>query len=136
MKRMAFFVFAWVLTISCSKNTENTGKLEGRWQLTAMFLAPSGNGRWYTVDSIPLPFLQFNPDGSLTMSAYVSSLYNDPIGYTVTSNTKIAFNYPNGGNTLYGENIVTYQLTDSVLTIIPPDMEYAEEKYIRVKTNP
>jgi hypothetical protein len=132
MKRVAVSLFAFSFLAACSKNAENKSKLEGQWQLSAMFLQTNGPGSWHVQDSIPPNFIQFNHDGSLTLSAYVSTLYNGPVGYTVTSDTTMLFNYPNGGNDLYGENIMHYTLSDTVLTIIPPAIEFVEEKYVRV----
>jgi hypothetical protein len=133
MKMIAVFVFAWLLAAACSKNSEIRSRLEGKWQLSAIFLQTNGPGSWHMEDSIPPNFIQFNHDGSLTMSAYVSLLYNGPVGYKVSGNTTMVFNYPNGGNNLYGENIMHFQLADTVLTITPPSMEYVVEKYIRVQ---
>jgi len=97
-----------------------------------MFLQTSGPGNWHVEDSIPPNFIQFNHDGSLTMSAYVSTLYNGPLGFTVANDTTMVFNYPNGGNDLYGENIMNYKISDTVLIITPPSIEFVEEKYVRV----
>jgi hypothetical protein len=133
MKRITVFVYIWLMATACSKTSETKSKLEGKWQLTAIFLQTVGTGSWHIEDSIPPNFIQFNYDGSLTMSAYVSSLYNGPIGYKVASNTEMVFNYPNGGNNLDGENVMNFKLTDTVLTITPPSMEYVLEKYVRVQ---
>ena len=138
MKRAAVFLFMWLSAAACSKNSESTGngKLEGKWQLSAMFIQTTGTGSWHIEDSIPPDFIQFNHDGSLTMSPYVSSLYNGPIGYTVTGNTTMIFNYPNGGNNLDGENVMNFELTDTVLTITPPSEEYVVEKYVKIQPDP
>jgi hypothetical protein len=133
IKRVTVFLFAWLSATACNKNSETLGNLEGKWQLSAMFLQTSGPGSWHLEDSIPPNFIRFNHDGSLIMSAYVSSLYNGPVGYQVTSKTTMVFNYPNGGNNLFGENVMHFQFTDTVLTITPPSMEYVEEKYVRVQ---
>ncbi len=131
MKRLAVFVFIG-LFISCTKNSETRSKLEGKWQLSAMFLQTSGPGSWHPQDSIPFNFIEFNHDGSLTMSSYVSMLYNGPRGYAISNDTTMVFHYPNGGTNLTGETIVYFKLTDTALTIIPPSIEFVEEKYIRV----
>jgi hypothetical protein len=132
MNRVAVFIFGYLFASACAKNSETLNKLEGKWKLSAMFLQTNGPGNWLVVDSIPSNFIQFNQDGSLTMSAYVSTLYYGPLGYTVANDTTIVFNYPNRGNNLYGENIMHYKLSDTVLTITPPSIEFVEEKYVRV----
>lgn len=107
--------------------------MEGKWQLSAIFLQTIGPGSWHTEASIPPDFIQFNHDGTLSMSPYVSSLYNGPITYQVTNDSIMIFNYPNGANTLYGDNIIHFHFTDSVLTLSPPSMELVIEKYIKVQ---
>jgi hypothetical protein len=83
MKRAAIYLFVYLITAGCNKNSENKSKLEGKWQLSAVFLQTAGPGAWHIQDSIPPNFIQFNHDGSLTLSPYVSTLYNGPLGYTV-----------------------------------------------------
>ena len=134
MNRVTFCLSLYLFASACAKNSETRSKLEGRWKLTAIFLQTNGPGSWQEQDSIPPNFIQFNHDGSLTSSAYVSTLYNGPLGYTLTNDTTMVFNYPNGGNNLYGENIMHFKLTDTVLTITPPSIEFVEEKYVRVQS--
>jgi hypothetical protein len=131
---MVVFLSLCSFAAACSKNSETRSKLEGKWQLSAMFLQTNGPGSWHVQDSIPPNFIQFNHDGSLNMSAYVSTLYNGPLGYTVTNDTTMVFNYPNGGNNLFGENIMHFKLTDTVLTITPPSIEFVVEKYVRIQS--
>jgi hypothetical protein len=135
MRRIVLFIFVCSFMAACSKYSENKSKLEGKWQLSEMFLQTSGPGSWHVQDSIPPNFIQFNHDGSLTMSAYVSTLYNGPLSYKISNDTMMVFNYPNGGNDLYGENIMHFQLSDTVLTITPPSIEFVEEKYVRIQSN-
>jgi hypothetical protein len=132
MNRVAVFIFGYLFAFACAKNSETPNKLEGKWQLSAMFLQTYNPGSWHMQDSIPPNFIQFNPDGSLSASAYVSALYNSPLGYKVINDTTMVFNYPNGGNDLYGENIMHYKLSDTVLIVTPPSIEFVEEKYVRV----
>jgi hypothetical protein len=132
MKPVGLFLLVCLAVAACNKNTENKSKLEGKWTLTAMFLQTSGPGSWHVEDSIPPNYIQFNRDGSLTMSSYVSFLYNGPVGYTVVNDTTMVFNYPNG-NDLNGENVMHYKLSDTTLMITPPAFELVIEKYSRLQ---
>lgn len=69
------------------------------------------------------------------MSTYVSTLYKGPLGYTIDNDTTMVFNYPNGANNLYGENVMHFTLTDTALMIVPPSIEFVQEKYIRVQSS-
>jgi hypothetical protein len=131
MRRIAFFLVICLFVSACAKNSETRSKLEGKWQLSAMFLETNGPGSWHVQDSVPANFIQFNHDGSLTMSNYVSTLYNGPLGYMIANDTTMDFNYPNGSNNLFGENVMHFKLTDTVLMIVPPSIEFVEEKYVR-----
>jgi hypothetical protein len=133
MKKLAFIVIGCWSILACSKSNVTPPGMEGKWQLSAMFLQTNGPGSWYAEDSIPPDFIQFNHDGTLGMSHYVSTLYNGPITYQVTNDSTMIFNYPNGANTLFGENIIRFHFTDSVLTLTPPSMELVIEKYIKVQ---
>ncbi len=135
MRRIALFLIILSFASACNKNSETRSKLEGKWQLSALFLQTNGPGNWYVQDSVPPNFIQFNHDGSLTMSAYVSTLYNGPLGYMIANDTTMVFNYPNGGNNLYDENVMHFKLRDTVLMIIPPSIEFVEEKYARVQSS-
>jgi hypothetical protein len=139
MKKTIVFIFACLLMMACSKNSQTNSqtqsRLLGKWQFTAIFLQPSGTGHWYAEDSIPPDFVQFNKDGTLDMSPYVTFLFGSPESYQVTSDSTIMFQYPDSleSNNMYQANIFYYQLTDSVLLVYPPDMELAIEKFIRVQ---
>jgi hypothetical protein len=136
MKKITAYLFLSLLVMACSKSTGSSAKLEGRWKLTAMFIQTSGAGSWFDHDSIPPDFIQFNHDGTLVMSDYVSSLYGAPIGYKVTGNTQFVFHYAPRTDNTYLDSVTTYQLNDSILTITPQTMEYVVEKYVRVHTAP
>jgi hypothetical protein len=131
MKKLAFIVIIfWVMT-ACSKSNLTPSGMEGKWQLTSIFIQTNGPGSWHAEDSIPPDFIQFNHDGTLSMSRYVSTLYNGPITYQVTNDSTMIFNYPNGANALYGDNIIHF--TNTVLTLTPPSMELVIEKFIKVQ---
>jgi hypothetical protein len=134
MRRTIYVVFVSWIVIACNKHSVAVPDLSGKWQLSAIFLQPTGVGSWYTEDSIPPNFVQFNPDGTLKMSAYVSILFGSPTNYQVISDSQFMVHYPipYEANNSFGANIFYYKLTDSSLLIYPPDMELAIEKFIRV----
>ena len=135
MKKTAFIAIICSLVIACSKDSPVGPSLTGKWQLTAIFLQPTGVGSWYTEDSIPPDYVQFNTDGTLNMSPYVSSLFGSPSKYKISSDSTITMHYtsPHEANNFYPANSFYFKLTDSVLLIYPPDMELAIEKFIKVK---
>ena len=133
MKKLAFIVMGCWSILACSKSSMTPPGMEGKWELSAIFLQTNGPGSWHAEDSIPPDFIQFNHDGTLGMSQYVSTLYNGPITYQVTNDSTMIFNYPNGANALYGDNIIHFHLTDTVLTLTPPSMELVIEKYTRIQ---
>lgn len=133
MKKTAFIAIICWLAISCTKNSQVGNNLEGRWQLTAIFLQPTGVGSWYSEDSIPPDYVQFNKDGTLNMSTYVSQLFGSPTAYKLSSDSTITMQFSNEADGLYPANNFYFKLTDSVLLIYPPDMELAIEKFIKVK---
>jgi hypothetical protein len=71
--------------------------------------------------------------------SYIS--YPNP-GYSLISNEitspepvrQILFNYPNGSNNLYDENVMHFTFADTVLMITPPGIGFVEEKYDRVQS--
>ncbi len=134
MRRKIFVLFMSWIVISCNKSSVAVPSLSGKWQLSAIFLQPTGIGTWYPEDSIPPNYVQFNRDGTLEMSAYVSSLFGGPTNYQVISDSEFTVHYPPPyeANNGYGANIFYYKLTDSALLIYPPDMELAIEKFVRV----
>ncbi len=134
MKKTAFIVIICVLAFACTKNSQVGNSLEGRWQLTAIFLQPTGVGSWYPEDSIPPDYIQFNGDGTLNMSPYVSLLFVSPTNYKITSDTTMTMHFPSPyeANNFYPFNNFYYKLTDSVLLIYPPDIELAIEKFIKI----
>jgi hypothetical protein len=133
MKKIALIVIVCWSAIACSKNNQSLQGMEGKWQLTSIFLQTIGTGSWHVEDSIPPDFIQFNHDGTLSMSPYVSTLYNGPVTYQITNDSTMIFNYPNGANALFGDNIIRFHFSDSVLTLTPPSMEFVIEKYIKVQ---
>ncbi|HTB25193.1 MAG TPA: hypothetical protein VK711_07470 [Puia sp.] len=133
MKKIAFIIIVCWLITACRKNNLTPPGMEGKWQLSSIFIQTTGTGSWHTEDSIPPDFIQFNHDGTLSMSPYVSTLYNGPVTYQVKNDSIMIFNYPNGANALYGDNIIHFHFTDSVLTLTPPSMELVIEKYIKVQ---
>jgi hypothetical protein len=142
MKKIAIFIFACWSMMACSKNSQTNSQIQsgllGKWQLTSMFLQPTGTGNWYPQTAIPPDFVQFNKDGSLNMSTYVSLLFGSPDNYQVTSDSTIMFHYPASSqvNNTYTPNIFYYHLTDTVLLVYPPDMELAIEKFVKVQPAP
>ncbi len=135
MKQGAFITIICWFAIACTKNSQVTTNLTGKWQLTAIFLQPTGVGSWYPEDSIPPDYVQFNGDGSLNMSPYVSQLFGSPTAYKLSSDSTITMQYssPYEANNFYPANNFYFKLTDSVLLIYPPDMELAIEKFIKVQ---
>jgi hypothetical protein len=133
MKKAAFIAIICLLATACTKNSQVGNSLEGKWQLTAIFLQPTGVGSWYPEDSIPPDYVQFNRDGTLNMSSYVSQLFGSPTAYKISSDSTITMQYSNEANGIYPANNFYYKLTDSVLLIYPPDMELAIEKFIKVQ---
>jgi hypothetical protein len=139
MKKTAVLILVFWSMMACSKNSQNNSqtqsRLLGKWQFTAIFLQPTGTGSWHTEDSIPPDFVQFNKDGSLDMSRYVSLLFGGPDSYQVTSDSTIMFHYPESSQqtNTYVPNIFYYQLADTTLLVYPPDMELAIEKFIKVQ---
>src|SRR6202042_2272911 len=101
--------------------------------LTAIFVQPTGVGSWYPEDSIPPDYVQFNQDGTLNMSSYVSQLFGNPTAYKLSTDSTITMQYSNAANNFYPANNFYFKLTDSVLLIYPPDMELAIEKFIKVQ---
>jgi hypothetical protein len=133
MKKTAFIAIICLLAFACTKNSQVDNSLEGKWQLTAIFLQPTGVGSWYPEDSIPPDYVQFNRDGTLNMSSYVSQLFGSPTAYKISSDSTITMQYSNEANNIYHANNFYYKLTDSVLLVYPPDMELAIEKFIKVQ---
>jgi hypothetical protein len=133
MKKIFFIVIICWSVLSCSRNNLTPPGLEGKWQLSSIFIQTNGPGSWHTEDSIPPDYIQFNHDGTLSMSSYVSTLYNGPISYRVSNDSTMIFNYPDGANALYGDNIIHFQFSDSVLMLTPPSMELVIEKYNKVQ---
>lgn len=136
MSKKGFIAIICCLVFACSKNSSVYPSLTGRWQLTAIFLQPTGVGSWYSEDSIPPDYVQFNMDGSLNMSPYVSSLFGSPDSYKITSDSTIMVHFPDPreANNFYPANSFYFKLTDSILLIYPPDMELAIEKFVKVST--
>jgi hypothetical protein len=135
MKKTAFIAIICLLAVACAKNSQVGNSLEGRWQLTAIFLQPTGVGSWYPEDSIPPDYVQFNRDGTLNMSTYVSSLFGNPTNYKITSDTTMTLHFasPYENNNFYPANNFYFKLSDSVLLVYPPHMELAIEKFIKVQ---
>jgi hypothetical protein len=136
MKKIALVAVMCFLTIACTKNSATIPSLTGKWQLTAIFLQPTGVGSWYSEDSIPPDYIQFNGDGTLNMSRYVSSLFGSPDNYKISSDSTITMHFPDPreANNFYPANSFYFKLTDSILLIYPPDMELAIEKFVKVST--
>ena len=133
MKKTTFIAILCWLAIACTKNSQVSNSLEGKWQLTAIFVQPTGVGSWYPEDSIPPDYVQFNQDGTLNMSSYVSQLFGNPTAYKLSTDSTITMQYSNAANNFYPANNFYFKLTDSVLLIYPPDMELAIEKFIKVQ---
>jgi hypothetical protein len=135
MKKTTFIAIICWVAVACTKNSQVSTNLTGKWQLTAIFLQPTGVGSWYPEDSIPPDYVQFNEDGTLNMSPYVSQLFGSPTSYKIANDSTILMNFSGSdrANNLYPANNFYFKLADSVLLIYPPDMELAIEKFIRVQ---
>jgi hypothetical protein len=136
MKKTAFTAIICLLVVACTKDSQVGPSLVGKWQLTAIFLQPTGVGSWYTEDSIPPDYVQFNADGTLNMSPYVSSLFGSPSNYKISSDSTIMVHFPSPreANNFFPANSFYFKLTDSVLLIYPPNMELVIEKFIKVQS--
>ncbi len=113
--------------LACNKDSQDISGIVGKWKLSAIFIQTSGPGNWHSTDSLPASFIQFNKDGTLTMSPYVSYLYNNADRYQVTGDSTFTFFEANGTTP------ATYFISDTLLTINPGCIEGCAEKFISVQ---
>lgn len=120
-------VMAVSLFMDCNKNSQQGSGIVGKWKLSAIYIQTSGPGSWHSTDSLPPSFIEFNRDGTLTMSSYVSNLYNNADRYLVTGDSTLTFFETNGTTP------ATFFISDTLLTINPGCIEGCAEKFILVQ---
>jgi hypothetical protein len=126
MKKVLVLAVLVCSVTACEKNIQlHNSSIVGKWKLSEYLADPGdGSGTWQPADPSHPGYLEFNVDGTLTISPY--NIYNSD-HYQVTSDSTMIFlrgseSFPMG-----------YHFSETLLTLHPSCIEACGERFIPVK---